>query len=281
MKPTVYLLAIGIASAATWSSAQDSTTGDAAIDLKDGDALAAPDVKLDVEAAEKVPLPALPEPKTSSGSKSLTPVSDTEFDDLSDEQKKEVATLLGDAARFVQGIRLQEALSKLWEAEQIAPNIFQIHNLRGAAYTKMRDFEKARASFEKAIALVPNAFHARFNLTEIDYVTGNYETAETEFVKLLEAFPKTDVATRRLIEYKIVICKLKQGDSDGAKKMIGAYSYLDDTPIYYVANAAVAFSKEDRDDAESWITSARKIYPAAQMEIFLDALIEAGWIETL
>ena len=117
-----------------------------------------------------------------------------------DEQKKEVATLLGDAARFVQGIRLQEALSKLWEAEQLAPDIFQIHNLKGAAYTKMRDFEKARGSFERAIELVPNAFHARFNLTEIDYVTGSYETAEKDFLKLLDAFPKTDISTRRLIE---------------------------------------------------------------------------------
>lgn len=280
MRLLAILTLIGIGSSIPSVIAQRTPReGGSGVDLKDSNALDTPSVELDVEPTETA-LPPLPTPKNT-GSKPVPPVPDQKFDDLTNDQKKEVATLLGDAARFVQGIRLQEALSKLWEAEQIAPNIFQIHNLKGAAYTKMRDFDKARVAFGKAIELVPDAFHARFNLSEIDYVTGDYKTAEADFVKLLDQFPKTDISTRRLIEYKILICKLKEGDDDGAKKMLGAYSYLDDTPVYYVANAAIAFNAEDRDEAESWITSARKIYPATQMEIFLDALIEAGWIETL
>jgi tetratricopeptide (TPR) repeat protein len=167
------------------------------------------------------------------------------------------------------------------EVEAIEPDIFQTHNLKGAAYTKMRDFEKAEASFARAVELIPEAFHARFNLTEIAYVTGRYEEAEKGFRKLLEDFPQTQLATRRLIEYKILICKLKLGDEDAAKGILATLDYLDDTPAYYVCNAALAYSKEDREAAEEWIQSARRIYSPTQMEVFLDALVEAGWIETL
>ena len=145
----------------------------------------------------------------------------------------------------------------------------------------MRDFEKAEAAFGKAVELIPEAFHSKFNHTEIIYVTGRYPEAEKAFQKLLQDFPDTHVATRRLIEYKVLICKLKQGDEEAAERMLETLDYLDDTPAYYVSHAAIAYNKEDKESAEEWIQSARRIYSPTQIEVFLDALVEAGWIETL
>ncbi len=214
---------------------------------------------------------------------------------LQAEEIQRLGKLINEAAQFIQGIRLQEGLANLFEAELLAPDLFQIHNLRGAAYTKMRDFEKARASFVRAIELAPNVFHAQFNLAEIEFVTQNYEKAEQEFQRLLEENPKMDAGTKNLLEYKILICSLKQDNLAGANKQLAKFSYLDDTPAYYVSNAAIEFSKsakakeandsvaklEADEAAQQWIQSARNIYTEQQMEVFLDALVEAKWIETL
>lgn len=205
---------------------------------------------------------------------------------LPQEKREELMAMLNEASQFVQGIRLQEALQRLLDAEALLnendiPPIFQIYNLRGAAFTKMRDFDKARDAFEKAVALRANVFHPQFNLAELEFVTGEYEVAAKSFQRLLDEYPKIDVGTKRLLEYKLVICNLKLDRVEEAKKMLATFSYLDDTPAYYLGNAAMAFHKDDEEDAQSWIASSRKIYSAAQIEVFLDSLIEVGWIETL
>ena len=201
--------------------------------------------------------------------------------DLTLEERKELGKILDDASRFIGGIRLQEGLSKLLDAEQIAPGLFQIYNLRGAAYTKMKDFETARGNFEKAISLRPSIFHPQFNLAEIEFVTGDYANSEKAFKKLITDFPEMDLGTKRLLEFKLIVCRLKLDDIEGAKAQLDTFNYLDDTPIYHLGHAAVAYAEEDSEDAESWMTSANRIYSAGQVEVFRDSLIEAGWIDTL
>ena len=229
----------------------------------------------EVEVAPEVELPEgkVPSAKVQEADPALA--------DLTQEQRQELKKLLDDASRFIGGIRLQEGLSKLLDAEKIAPGLFQIHNLRGAAYTKMKDFETARAQFVKAIALRPGIFHPQFNLAEIEFVTDEYAKAEKDFKKLLTDFPSMDLGTKRLLEFKLIICRLKLDDLEGAKAQLETFNYLDDTPIYHLGHAAIAYSKDDSEDAESWMASANKIYSAGQMEVFRDSLIEAGWIDTL
>ena len=224
-------------------------------------------------------------PKVELPEGSVTPAEKLEADpaieNLTQEEQQELSKILDDASRFIGGIRLQEGLSKLLDAEQIAPDLFQISNLRGAAYTKMKDFETARKHFKKAISLRSGVFHPQFNLAEIEFVTEEYTKSEKSFKTLLTDFPKMDLGTKRLLEFKIIICRLKQNDIEGAKAQLNTFTYLDDTPIYHLGHAAVAYAKEDSQDAESWIASANKIYSAGQLEIFRDSLIEAGWIDTL
>jgi tetratricopeptide (TPR) repeat protein len=211
----------------------------------------------------------------------VVPDEDPAIKGLTKDEREDLRRLLDDASRFIGGIRLQEGLAKLLEAEQIAPELFQIHNLRGAAYTKMRDYKTAEEQFKKAISLRPGVFHPQFNLAEIEFVTKNYSKSEASFQKLIEDFPGMDLGTRRLLEFKLIVCRLKQDDPTGAKAMLDTFTYLDDTPIYHLGHAAVAYANDDIEDAESWISSANKIYSASQVEVFRDSLIEAGWIETL
>ncbi len=196
------------------------------------------------------------------------------LDKLSVEDKKRLSKLLAEASAYVAGIRIQEAFERLFEAVDIAPDLFSVHNLLGAAYTKMRDFEKARVSFAKAVELAPRAFMARFNVTELDFVEGKFEDAIAGFAPLITQLeqeiatlkeivedprrPLTDTdrknlrlritatqTTIKLIKFKLLISNLKLGKMDEAQAIQDEFHFLDDTPGYYYGNAAKEFHLSD------------------------------------
>ena len=200
---------------------------------------------------------------------------------LTDAERERLQTLLVDASRFIGGIRIQEAFEKLIEAEDLAPNLFQLHNLKGAAYTKIRDFEKARKSFERAIELEPKAFMSKFNITELDFVEHKFADSEKNFKGLLELDPKMTQSTKRLIEFKVLVSQLGQDKVEDAKKIQATFDFLEDTPAYYFGNAAFAFHDEDEDEARGWIRSAERIYTPQEVSVYVDSFIEMGWIDNL
>ena len=212
---------------------------------------------------------------------------------LPQEQQDKVKKLVSEASTLVGGIRLQEALQKLTEAEVLAPDLFMIHNLKGAVLTKARMFDEARKAFQKAQQLHPKSFHPKFNLAEIEFVQAAYKarngkeeeakaqfaTAQKQFEALLAG--SVDVPTQKLIEFKVVVCQLKQGNTAEAEETVKGFSYIDDEPVYYVGHAALEFHKDDKAAAQEWIDSANRIYTPAQVTIYMDSFIEVGWVETL
>lgn len=174
-----------------------------------------------------------------------------------------------------------EALEKLHQAEELRPNDPIVSNVRGSIYTGMRDFEKAREAFVKAGALNPTAFEPRFNLTELDYVTGSHKEAEAGFTKLLADFPKLQLEVRHLTQFKILVCQLKQDKVADAEKSMKAFTFMDDTAAYYFAKAAFAFHKGDKAEAADWVAKAQKIFKEIQTVPYLDTLMEARWIPSL
>ncbi len=202
-------------------------------------------------------------------------------------QRIEIQRLLQEAATFIQGIRLQEGLDRLIQIEAITPDLYQTYNLRGAIFTKLRDFDKARAAFEKALELQPNLMEATFNLAELDFVEKNFAKAESAFNKLKTDFPQLKEETIKLIDYKLFISKLlqSQAGSDAKEKealaMLETFDFLDDFPVYYYSQAALAFHNDEKEEADGWMASARRIYDKPTQTIYIDALIEMGWVESL
>ncbi|MEZ5300434.1 MAG: hypothetical protein R3F11_07190 [Verrucomicrobiales bacterium] len=78
-----------------------------------------------------------------------------------------------------------------------------------------------------------------------------------------------------------MICKLRQGDLAGAKALQAKFDPFDDEPVYYFANAAVAYEQSNEEDAKDWLRSAENIYRKDQLDIYLDAMIEVGWVDSL
>ena len=83
------------------------------------------------------------------------------------------------------------------------------------------------------------------------------------------------------MDFKIFICRLKQGDEAGAREILKKFDYLDDQPAFYYCNAAIHFDKDEEGEARKWLASAGKIYPRAQLDIYTDSFVEVGWIENL
>jgi tetratricopeptide (TPR) repeat protein len=207
-------------------------------------------------------------------------------------QKIEITTLIREAAVFIQGIRLQEGLDRLIKVEALTKDFFQTYNLRGAIYTKLREFDKARAAFSRAVELNSNLMEARFNLAELDFVEKKFASAEQSFLQLFEDFPnlvtsQEQRATKKLIDYKIFIAVLLQSQQEGDAKekqamaLLEQFDWFDDYPVFYYANAALEFHRDNQAGAEEWMSSAAKIYDRGTQSLYVDALIEMGWVEAL
>lgn len=205
---------------------------------------------------------------------------------LTPEQKQNVAKGLGEVASYMRGVRLQESLEKLNEVEAITGDFHIVANMRGAIYTKMGILKSARTEFEKAAKMTEGQprehFHPRFNLAEIDFVEKKWAESRKAFSELLAKGEVPDTGTRRLMEYKILICALQEKQFDQAKEMAAKFDPYDhDSPAYYFSMAAAAFAQDKKEEAEEWLGSAAKIYPKELNDVYQDSLVEVGWLQTL
>ncbi len=135
-------------------------------------------------------------------------------------------------------------------------------NLRGAAYTKKKDYAEAKRCFEKTLQLVPGMFAAQFNLGEIEFLQGNYQKALDTFKVMLDNDPRNE-----LLQFKVFLCYLQMGDVDAAKKALNKVKFPGDTPAYYYAQAAWEYKQGDKGKVSDYLSGARYIF-AGKTELF-------------
>ena len=156
--------------------------------------------------------------------------------------------------------------------------------MRGSIYlaAQLRDFDKARADFNKAKELAPDAVPPLFNLAELEFVAGNFSEAEKGFQDLTSKFDRMPVSMRHLLKFKIFICKVKQGQRSAAESYLkDNFTFMDDTPAYYFAKAVLAMEdKKDRVSNE-WLAKAQIIFKKPDTAAFLDSLLEAHYIHSV
>ena len=273
------LLAASLTTSAFSQGASPKPVAKDTIDLQDEKALDAEKVKLGPAMPS-----ALPGGAAAPAEVPVQPIPG--LDKLSEADRKAVAKGISDVAGFMRGVRLQESLEKLNEVEKLTGEFHIVANMRGAVFTKMRDFKAARDEFEKAVALTKGMprenFHPRFNLAEINFVEKQWPEARKSFGELLASSAIPDAATKRLMEYKIMICQLQEKQTDAAMGMIEKFDQYDNEfPAFYFGKAAAAFAKDQKEEAEEWLGSAAKIYPKEINDVYQDSLVEVGWLQTL
>jgi len=165
------------------------------------------------------------------------------------------------------------ALVKVDEAQKIAPNNPNLENLRGAIYTQKKDFAKATEAFTKASQLDKKSFSPKYNLCELLFLQKKYPEALTQFQALQTEDPKNN-----LVKYKVFLCLLALDNKPEAEKLLDKMDPFDELPVYYFSKAAWDFKNANGTEAKSWLVSARNIYPPQKNALFVDALMELGYL---
>lgn len=201
-----------------------------------------------------------------------------------DKIPSEVQGLLKETYDLQQQQRYAEAMQKLDEIEEKAPQLSDLYNMRGSLYLTpaLRDFEKAEELLNKAVELTPNALAPRFNKAEFFFVKHEWATALAAFEKLIQDFPKIPQGVRHLALYKIIICQAKLEKFEDAEKTLKAnFTFLDDTPAYYYGHAGIAFARKEEATAKDWLARAESIYKPEEASAYVDSLMEARWVNNI
>ncbi|GAB4244837.1 MAG: hypothetical protein OHK005_09880 [Candidatus Methylacidiphilales bacterium] len=178
------------------------------------------------------------------------------------------------AAQAFANNQFDEALRLLDEADKIEPNVSHGFNLRGAIFTKKRDFDQAEAMFKKTLEIDPGVNLALFNLGEVAFLQKSYPEAKKRFQRFIEKNGSNDLG-----EFKIFLCDLMGGNVEAARKAAKGFPLSPTTPLRYYALAAVAFQDGKEEEAVEYIRSAAAIYPAGQNNAFADSFLELGWLK--
>jgi Tfp pilus assembly protein PilF len=207
--------------------------------------------------------------------------SQQEFLNLPEEQRVEFAKHFGEATRFFQQKRIFECLESISEAEKIFPNSAELHNLRGSCYVEMRAFDKAMTSFAEALKITPKNPSIRFNVAEVLFVTKEWQRSHDAFQEILRDIPESNMALSRLVEFKILLCKIKLGHDDEVIILAQKYDFQDDSPYHYYALAALAYENEELLEAEEWLGRANRIFRDPNIIApWQDTLVEFGYIKS-
>lgn len=203
------------------------------------------------------------------------------FLNLPEESRKEFVKQLGEATRLFRDKRIFEAMDALDKATKIFADSPEIHNLRGSCFVEMRAFDKALSEFQKALALSKDNPSVEFNIGEVYFVTKEWKKAVEIFEKIMKGIPPQNVALGRLVEFKILLCKKKLGLDDEVTILAGKYSFEDDSPFYYYAQAALAYDTNDLIKAEEWLAMAGRIFRDQNvLAPWQDTLVEYGYIKS-
>jgi len=203
------------------------------------------------------------------------------FLNLPQETRKDFFKHISEANRFFQQKRIFETLEEVDKAAAIFPDSAEVCNLRGSCYVEIRSFDKALVDFLKAANLSKPNPSIYFNIGEVYFVTRQWQQANDMFEKTLKILPPSNIALGRLLEFKILLCKKKLGKLDEVTILAEKYDFLDDSPFYYYAKAALAYDNKNLAKAEEWLATAGRIFQDPNvLAPWQDTLIEYGYIKS-
>ena len=201
-----------------------------------------------------------------------------QFRKLPQQKRDAFLLLLWEGTDFLQKNRIREAAEKLNDAEILWADHLVLINGKVALYMHARDFDRAAQCLARGLALYPEVWQMRCNMAEIDFVRKNFKKAEEGFQTLLAKEQRLSPTDRRFVDYKVILCQLKQGRMDEARQRLDKYDTFDESPIYFYGMAAWYFQKGEPAKAQQWIQDARRVYDVIKIYFYEDSLKELGLI---
>jgi len=194
----------------------------------------------------------------------------------------ELETMYDKAFRAFDAANYVQALKELDAIDVRKPDLAASQNLRGVIYMRQGLYDKAEAALLEAERLDPKFWNARFNLAEIPFLKKDWAEARKRFQDLLttNAAELQGEATQ-LIQYKILLTYLFQGNDTMVDSILAKFELAPDTPAVHYANAAIALQHQNIPDAKNWMTAAEKNFSSQLNKLFAESLFEVGWLEKL
>ena len=194
----------------------------------------------------------------------------------------ELETMYDKAFRAFDAANYVQALKELDAIDARKPDLAASQNLRGVIYMRQGLYDKAEAALLEAGRLDPKFWNARFNLAEIPFLKKDWADARKRFQDLLtsNAAELRGEATQ-LIQYKILLTYLFQGNDTMVDSILAKFELSPDTPAVHYANAAIALQHQNVPDAKNWMTAAEKNFSPQLNKLFAESLFEVGWLEKL
>ncbi len=194
--------------------------------------------------------------------------------------KSELETMYDKAFREFDGNNYEQALKDLDAIDARQPDLAESQNLRGVILMRQKDYVKAEAALQRALAADPKFWNARFNLAEIPFLQKNWSEARKRFQDLLtgNASELQGEATQ-LIQYKVLITYLMEGKEDMVDAIKGKFELAPETPALQYALASIALKKKDENAAKEALATAEKDFSPQLNKLFAESLYEVGWLE--
>ncbi len=201
------------------------------------------------------------------------------FLNLPEEQRKEFIKHFQEANRLFQAKRIFETLDEIDKAQKVFKDAWELYNIKGSCYVEMRNFDKAMAEFQEGRKISPNNVSVEFNIAEVLFVTRQWQKSLDALESVMRIMPPSNITLGRLVEFKIMLCKLKLDQKNEAIALAGKYDYLDESPYHYFAQAALAYEKNDLVKAEEWLAMSARIFRDPNiLAPWQDTLVEYGYI---
>jgi tetratricopeptide (TPR) repeat protein len=169
-----------------------------------------------------------------------------------------------------------EALAKANAAVEANPKSIVPYVIRGHIYSAMSQWDKADADYQSILQIDPNNFAAQFNRNEIRLSKKDYDGAREGFFSLEKNPDWGDLAA-----YKVFVCDLFADHELAANSEFEAFKNGAPHASYYFANATWSYYHKQPDDAQSWITSAERIYPRKTIFFYSATLVQFGYMKPL
>jgi tetratricopeptide (TPR) repeat protein len=202
------------------------------------------------------------------------------FLNLPEESRKKHLEFFNEAVRLFQQKRIFETLEQVHEAKKVFDSNPDLMNIEASCYVEIRNFERALEIFKKAEALAPENASVKFNIAEMYFVMKKWQEAHDQFTALMAKVPEGNLALGRLVEFKILLTKMRLGKEEEAFALANKYDFQDDSPFYYYANAVQAYEAKDDVKAEEWLQMGARVFQnPAILSPWQDTLIECGYIK--
>src|SRR5438132_2034337 len=145
---------------------------------------------------------------------------------------------------------------------------------------RQSNYDQAESALQEASRIDPKFWNALCNLAEIPCLKEDWAEARKRFEQLLSS-GESDLAKEasQLIQYKILLTYLQEGNRNMVDSMLAKLELSPDTPAVDYVKAAVALQQKNQSEAKDWISAAEKNYSPQLNKLFAESLYEVGWLE--